>query len=803
VNGASALNSGERLGRFVILGALGAGGMGEVYRARDERLEREVAIKVLPRETFADAAARDRFHKEARALARLSHPNIGQVFDFTSEGTTDFLVMELVPGRSLASRIDAGPIPENEILGLGRQLAAALEAAHDAGVIHRDLKPGNLMLPEAGFLKVLDFGLAKVLHRDRPAEATLTQGDTQSVSGTVPYMAPEQLLGETVDERTDVWAAGIVLYECVTGKRPFDETLSTRLTHAILTRDPDPPARKPPDRASDGLARIIMKCLEKDPGRRYQTAAELGADLARLEATGTVKVKANASRHAARKSSVFFGSAALALAAVVLVIWHPWSKGRAVAAPPAPIASLAVLPLDNFTGDASQEYFSDGMTEALISELAKIRSLRVVSRKSVMPFKKTALSLPEIGRKLGVEGVIEGSVRRGAGRVSVTAELIRAASDEHVWTQSFERQETDVLSLHGDIARAIAGQIQAALTPDEARSLQAGGKIDPKAYDLVLRANYLAGNAAGPDDAVRALDLAQKAVEAAPESALTNAGLANVLLGLISFGVKAGREILPLARAAAEKAARLDPDLVEASVARVGVLDLSYEFEEAYREIRRLLDLRPNDAGLHSMLGYHSAMLGRFETMEPHLRKAVELDPLLLWLRCNLMNVLYALDRNEEAVAAANEILALAPKWFWANSNLSGLALLRGDKAEALAQSVKSFQSAWPDFGPPAGTGWDGYLRWLPEELERKEGKSMYLAGFIAAAYALAGERDKAISFLEREVEERGIWTIEMFWPEFDSLRRDPRFLALIRKMNLPVEVYDRPFREVAASARR
>jgi len=796
------LHSGAPLGRFRILGPLGAGGMGEVYRARDERLDREVAIKVLPENAFGSDAARDRFHKEAQALARLCHPNIGQVFDFSSDGGVDYLVMELVRGRSLASRLEAGPLPEADVLKLGLQLASALEAAHTAGVVHRDLKPGNLMVTESGTLKVLDFGLAKILHPDRPADATITLGDTQSISGTMPYMAPEQLLGEAVDARTDIWAAGVVLYEMVSGKRPFQDTLSTRLTHAILTRVPEPPTRTIVGAAAD-LGRVIMKCMAKSPAERYQSVAELRADLEQLAATGAVKVRTSGSRPSARKRKLLITAAAfLALAAAVLV-WRPWSSGPGGAALAAPIKSLAVLPLDNFTGDASQEYFSDGMTEALIAELSKIRSLRVVSRKSVMPFKKTTLSLPEIGRKLGVEGVVEGSVRRAAGRVSVTAELIRTASDEHLWTDSFERQETDVLSLHSAIAQAIARQVQAAISPDEARSLQVGRKVDPKAYDLVLRANYLVANAAGPDDHVRALDLAQKAVEADPESAITNACLSNTLLAMPGFGVRTGREIMPLARAAADKAVRLDPGLIEASLARVGILDMSFEYEEAYREIRRILELRPNDAGIHGMLGYHSAYLGHFANMESELRRAVELDPLNMGVRCGLMNVLYALGRNSEAVATANEILALAPKWFWANANLSGLAVLRGDKQEALAQSVKGWQIAWPDFKPPAGMSWDGYIRWLPEELKRLDGKPWHLAGFIAAAYAVAGENEKALPYLSREIDELGMWTIQLFWPEFDGLRNDPRFLALIKKMNLPVEVYNRPFREVAASASR
>jgi eukaryotic-like serine/threonine-protein kinase len=799
-----ALNAEDRLGRFRILSPLGAGGMGEVYRARDEKLQREVAIKVLPKGSLDGEAARDRFHKEALALARLSHPNIGQVYDFAGEAGVDFLVMELVRGESLARRLVASRMAEKDVLKFGTELAAALEEAHGAGVIHRDLKPGNLMITESGSLKVLDFGLAKILHPDRPGDVTMTLGDTQTISGTLPYMAPEQLLGEVLDARTDIWAAGIVLYEMATGRRPFDEKAGTKLTNAILTQSPPSPAGRAPD-VSAGLAAIILKCLEKEAGRRYQSAADLRADLERLLTTGTVSVAARALAHPSLLSRrrLAVAAAAVIVFATVLAVWRPWRSGDPKGPGGPPIKSLAVLPLDNFTGDASQEYFADGMTEAVIAELSKISSLKVISRRSVMQFKKTSKSLPEIAKQLGVEGMVEGSVERAGGRVRVTARLIRASSEERLWADSFDRQETDVLALHSEIAQAIARQVRAAVTPDEALSLRKSRAINPEAYDLALRADHLVLNSSGPEDVIRAVELAERAVKADPNWAQAYASLALAYSGLTDYGVKTGREALPLIKAAADRALELDDNLAAAHIARLIALKNAYEWEAALGEGQKAVELAPNDGNARGFYAYWLAVLGRITEAEAEMRKSIESDPLNMGNRCGYMNFLYALRRDEDALAAAGNILGLNPTWFWAHDNLSSIAFLQGRKGEALAQSMKAWQIIWPDFKLPEGMGWDAYVLWLPEELKRRDGTPWHLAGSIAAAYAVAGEKDKALTYLEREVQEVGLWTVQLFWPEFDGLRRDPRFLALIKKMNLPLDVYNRPYRELAGPGPR
>jgi serine/threonine-protein kinase len=792
--GANRLSAGTRLGPYEILSPLGVGGMGEVYRARDTRLEREVALKVLGRGLLADDTARKRFRKEAQALAKLNHSHIAQVHDFATEDGVDFLVMELVPGEALSERQARGPLSESDLLRVGRELAEGLCAAHAEGVIHCDLKPANLRLAKDGTLKILDFGLARLKRPALTGDATASiVGPETGISGTLPYMAPEQLRADPLDARTDLWGAGVVLYELATGVRPFGETVPAKLTDAILHDDPEPPAARRPE-LSAGLSTLILKCLEKDPARRYQAAGELKLALERLSTPGAPGAGAAPRR---RPSRWWLAAAAAVLVALAggLLVLKPWDGAGRASLPAGPLASLAVLPLDNMTGDPGQEYFADGMTEAIITELAKIRSLKVISRKSVMQFKKTDKSLPEIAKQLGVEGIVEGSVARGSGRVKITAQLIQAASDAHLWADSFDRPEADVLALQSDVARAIAGQVRAAVSADESQRLSRTRQVNPEAYDLALRAAYLGMNASGPVDVQRCLELAERAVRIDPTSAEAQVALADALTRLNDFGVRPGKEVQPLVRAAADRAIELDPKLPEARLARASSFVFEYDWEGAEREVRTAVELAPNDGAALSTLGWLQVIRGRYGDGEKSIRTAVERDPLNLTIRCVLMNTLYALRRDDEAVAAARAILDLNPNWFWANNNMSSLAFLRGRYDESLAQAVKAWKIAWPDFRLPPGMDWEAYKRWIPGELARRDGQPWRVNGLVAATYALYGDTEKAFPFLEKAIESADIWSTQLYWPEFDSLRGDPRFIAAIERSHLPVDVYRRPAR--------
>jgi serine/threonine protein kinase len=447
---------GKSLSHYRILEKLASGGMGVVYRAMDDHLDRCVALKVLPEGALADDAARKRFRREAMALSRLNHANIAAIYDFDTQDGVDFLVMEYVPGESLAHKIQAGSIDEKVMTQLGTQIVEALAAAHEQGVIHRDVKPGNVVVTPKGQPKVLDFGLAKFLRplgSSPPTPESLTR--TGNVVGTLPYMAPEGLLGNELDVRCDIYAAGVVLYEMATGKRPFPETQVAALVEAILHREPVPPRQMNPQ-ISRRLESVILNAMDREPSRRYQSASDLVEDLHRCGTpfdTVTAVVRSDRSR-----------------------------MGR--------IESIAVLPLANLSGEPGQEYFTDGMTEALTADLAQIRALHVVSRTSVMRYKGVSRPLAEIARELHVDALVEGSVLRFGNRVRITAQLIEAAPDRHLWAKSYERDLQDILALQSEVARAIAQEIRIKITPQEEERLTKTRRVDPMAYEAYLKGRH-------------------------------------------------------------------------------------------------------------------------------------------------------------------------------------------------------------------------------------------------------------------------------------------------------------------------
>ena len=468
---------GRRIGHYRIAAHLGAGGMGVVYRARDERLERDVALKILSPDVLADEAARRRFRKEALALSALNHPNIQTVHDFDTQDGVDFLVTEYVEGVTLSDRVTAGTAQEKDVLRLGAQLADGLAAAHAQGIVHRDLKPANLRVTPEGRLKILDFGLARRL-LTLDGATTHSAEDAVGLSGTLPYMAPEQLRGETIDARTDVFAAGCVLYELGTGRRAVDEALLPRITDAILHHEPKSP-RALNARISAELERIILKCLEKDPNARYQSASELAVDLRRLE-SGRVSAVAPSRPGLTTRPWMMWAATAVGMSfALGLAI----AAGRK-AAPDAPIESLAVLPLENFTGDVEQDYIVAAMHEAVIAELSHISALRTIPRTSVTRYRNTEKSVSEIAGELQVDALVEGSVFKTGDRIRVQLQLIKAAPPERqLWSRTYDDDLQNVLTMQKQVARAIAEQIRITMTPQEAARLAAAVPINGAAYD--------------------------------------------------------------------------------------------------------------------------------------------------------------------------------------------------------------------------------------------------------------------------------------------------------------------------------
>jgi len=769
--------------------------MGVVYRAHDDQLERDVALKVLPSGTLSDNSSRKQFRKEALALAKLSHPNIETIYEFDTQDGIDFLVMEYVPGDTLAERLGSGALPEKEVVGLGMQIAAALEQAHERGIIHRDLKPRNIAITEKGQAKVLDFGLAKLLPQmNELTSDTLT--DTQAGAGTLPYMAPEQLQGESVDPRADIYTIGAVLYEMATDRRAFPEELPSRVIDAILHYPPVPP-RALNSRISPELERIILKCLDKDPGRRFQSAKELLVDLQRLgttsiatAATALVPHASSALKRAARLASyAVAGLLAFALLMTGLNVagWRDRLLGRPR---PAQIRSLAVLPLENRSHDPEQDYFADGMTDELITELARLNAVRVISRTSVMRFKNTDKSLPEIARSLNVDAVVEGSVQRVGDRVKINARLLQARTDQELWARSYERDLSDVLGLQHEVAEAIAGSIEVTLAPAPgSRKLHS---IDPAAHEAYLKGLYY-WNKRTPEGLKRALQYFQQAIDKDPNFALAYAGLSFAYafapeLGLPSESAKEKQ------KAAALKAVALDDSLPEAHTSLAAALEDEWNWDDAEFQYKRAIELNPNYATARHWHSIYLSILGKHEEAIAEAKRALELDPLSLIIQANLGGRYLRAGRYAEAIQECQKVLDMDSNFVIGHDCVGFAYLQTGRPQEAIAE----FQvAARLSHGDPESVSGLGYAYAVSRKLGeagnivnqmKNPAKGQYLpAYYIAVVEAGLGRKDEALTWLERAFANRSAeLPFSYTEPLLISLRSEPRFRALLHGMKLP-----------------
>jgi serine/threonine-protein kinase len=778
---------GQTLGHYRILEKIGAGGMGEVYRARDERLERDVAIKVLPAGALRDEASRRRFRKEALALAQLNHPNIGAIYDFDTQEGVDFLVLEYVSGVTLAEKIAEGPVPQKEVVALGSQLAGALEEAHEQGVVHRDLKPRNIQLTPKGQVKVLDFGIAKLFRPLSETSPTEIHTETQAVAGTLPYMAPEQLRGESTDRRTDVWGAGTVLYELATGRRPFEAKLATALAADIQTKPPSRPSQLNPQ-ISSRLEEIILKCLEKDPEHRYQSAKELVVDLGRLSApVAAARPPTPLWKRRARPLALSTAAGAVLLVTVVGLNAAGLRERLLGHARSPQIQSLAVLPLKNLTSDPEQEYFVQGMHEALTTELSKISGLRVISRSSAMRYKERDKSLPEIARQLNVDALVEGSVLRAGERVRVTAQLIAAQPERHLWADAYDRELRDILLLTSEVARTIADKIKVKLTSAEQARLALARPVNPAAYEFYLKGRYH-WNKRTPEGFQKAAEHFQQAIELDPSFALAYAGLADNWLVQPSWDILSPREAYPRAKAAAERALGIDASLAEPYAALGGIRWMyQWDWEGAEQGYRRALELNPNYATAHHWYAWSLATSGRHNESIAEMKRAQELDPLSLIITVDLGRMYYLARHYDEAKEAIRKALEMEPNFAAAHIVLGLVHLATGRAQEAVAafRDQGDLRDHLAQAYALAGNREEA--RRLLEQLE-KESKERYVpATSMAVIYGRLGEKDRAFEWLEKSLEQRAWMAAQMkVEPRFDPLRDDPRFHDLMRRIGLP-----------------
>jgi len=788
---------GQTLGHYRILEEVGAGGMGVVYRARDEQLERDVALKVLPPGTLGDDSARRNFRKEALALAKLNHPNIETVFEFGSQDGTDFLVLEYLPGPTLGQTLASGPLPEKEVIAIGMQIAAALEEAHDRGIIHRDLKPANVALTSRGQAKVLDFGLAKWLHADDEITANITS-DSGGVPGTCPYLSPEQIRGEAADARSDIHAIGAVLYEMATGQRAFPGELFSQVMDAIVHRQPVPPRTLNP-KISVELDRIISKCLDKEPDHRYQSAKELLADLRRLAASSSRNVVPASLRPTLRirkkaLTSVVVGFGAVLAVAIALVALniHGLRDDLFGRKKPTQIRSIAVLPLANVSGDTQEDYFADGVTDELITELAQVGGLRVISRTSVMAYKGVKKPLPQIARELDVDAVVEGSVQRSGNKVRINAELIQASNDRLVWGKSYERDLSDILTLQSAIAKAIVDEIEVTVTPQEEVRLVRSQSVNPEAHEAYLAGRFY-WNKRTAEGVTKGVDYFEQAIAKDPKYALAYAGLADSYHALPEFTSMPIEEAFPKARAAAMKALELDDSLAEPHSALASVIeDYDWDWPGAEQEYKRAIELNPGLAGVRASYSNLLLELGRLPEALSQAKIAQQIDPLSVSANDNLAAVLYYSGDYDGSINQCRKTLDLDPTSHQAHRHLGQAYTQKKQYAEAIAELKKAIElshggsEAFAEVGYVYGvSGKKNDAERILQELSRPaDGHVSHYR--LAIVYMGLGENEKALDSLEQAVKERAPGVVHLkVSPVFNELRSAQRFQKLLTDMGL------------------
>ncbi len=779
---------GQALSHYRIIEKIGAGGMGQVFKARDERLDRDVAIKVLREELAVNPDRLRRFEQEARSASALNHPNIITIFDVGKHGDTPYIAMEYVEGQTLRDVLVGGPLPTTKLIELASQIAEGLAKAHAAGITHRDLKPENVMVTTDGYVKILDFGLAKLRPSSESDSEAVTATREGTIMGTVGYMSPEQAKGQSVDHRSDQFSFGAILYEMITGKRAFQRETPVQTLSAIIEQEHDSIAAIQPG-TSTHLRAIVDRCLAKNPEARYDSTRDLAKELGTLEDKGR---PVEPRRAWPRLLLVAGGITVLILLALVLNFTG--LRDGLVGTTPAPrIESLAVLPLENLSGDPEQEYFADGMTEALIAELGQLGTIRVISRTSVMMYKDERKPLPEIARELNVDAVIEGSVLRSGDRVRITAQLLRVEPEEHLWAHNYERDYGEVLTLQSEIALAVAREIESTLSPQTEARLARSRTVNPEAYEAYLKGRYFL-NQRTQEGLKRSRGHFRQAIDNDPTYAPAYAGLSDYYDLMAAYGGIPPSEGLPRAEAAAKRALELDESSGEAHTSLGNIFWTSYfDWHRAEREFKRAIELNPNYATAHMWYGGSLASLGRIDDAIREIDQAVDLDPLSPLPAMAAGAYLFMVREYEQSSSFLEMVLGLNPDYPMARWFLGLSYAQKGSFPEAVAELQDAVRggvgtNVLGDLGRVYGLmGRTREARAVLDQLTALSEES-YVSPFdIALVYTGLGEVNQAVEWLEKAWEQR-IWYLAFLRtdPRLDPLRSHPGFQDLIRDMNFP-----------------
>lgn len=765
------------VGRYTIERSLGRGGMATVYLARDLRHDRLVALKVLHPELAATIGT-ERFHREIKTAARLQHPNILTVYDSGEAAGQLWFTMPYVDGESLRERLTREPqLPLGDALRIARDAAEALDSAHRHGVVHRDVKPENILLSEGRAL-LADFGIAQTLHGDERLTAT------GMVVGTPAYMSPEQASGETeLDSRTDVYALGCVLYEMLAGHAPFLGTTAREVVarHAL---DPVPPLRASRPDVPAALEGVVRTALAKAPADRFPTA---GAFVAALAPAAVAPARAPWRRYRVR----FAIGVAAALAVGYLLLFHRSSVGGLGPLDP-PARSIAVLPFVNLTPDRGDEYFSDGMSEELMTALHGVAGLRVAARTSAFAFKNRDVNASQIGRDLNVGTLLEGTVRRSGARVRVSARLINAADGYQLWTDEYERDIRDVFAVQDEISRAIVQALQVTLGTRAPAPLVRASTANPEAHDLYLKGRYFYWQRTEPGMLEKSAAFLEQAVRADSLYASAYSGLSDSYSVLSIWGYRAPREGFGRAKVAAQRALRLDSTLAEAHTS-LAIISLYYDWDwaAADRELTRAIALDPQYAPAYLFRTWHAVITGKPADALRAVRHARELDPLSVIVNTRVATTLYYAHRYDEAIAELRKTLELDSTNGLAYAELARASLGAKRCAEAVAAArlvpaaMPNPESAVRGYAPALCGHRAEALGWLTEV--KQQARRGHVPGTkVAQFYAASGDRDSAFAWLERAYRERDAFLVFLnVEPAYDPVRGDPRFAALAERVGL------------------